>query len=315
MHPAYSVIVFTTASGAGYGLLALLALLTVLGVEPQARWFMPVSLALALALVTTGLLSSTFHLGRPERAWRAFSQWRSSWLSREGVLAVVTFAPAGLLFLASVFGYGSAGILAALGVATIGLAAATVYSTAMIYASLTTIRTWHNAWVAPNYLMLALASGSVLLMCLWSLFGAAPDLLATGAIAALAVAGGFKIAYWRAVDGEEKTRTVEAATGLGEFGAVRPIDPPHTSANYIMKEMGYHVARRHAAKLRRIALLLAFALPALAILLAMNSAGPLAAALSVAAVASCAAGLVVERWLFFAQARHVVMLYYGDKVA
>src|SRR6478609_2476033 len=94
MHPAYSVILFTTASGAGYGLLALLGLVGFNHGPASSLLFGATALVIALGLITLGLLSSTFHLGRPERAWRAFSQWRSSWLSREGVASVVTFVPA-----------------------------------------------------------------------------------------------------------------------------------------------------------------------------------------------------------------------------
>ena len=97
MHPAYSVILFTTASGAGLGLLAWLALLGMLDAVPADRWLGVVGLGLAFVLVAGGLIASTAHLGRPERAWRAFSQWRTSWLSREGVMAVATAVPAGVL--------------------------------------------------------------------------------------------------------------------------------------------------------------------------------------------------------------------------
>ena len=90
MHPAYSVILFTTASGAGYGLLVWLCLCGLFGLVPTERWLGIAGFGLAFALITAGLLSSTAHLGRPERAWRAFSQWRTSWLSREGVMAVAT---------------------------------------------------------------------------------------------------------------------------------------------------------------------------------------------------------------------------------
>src|SRR6476646_10306719 len=103
MHPAYSVIVFTTASGAGLGLLAWLALLGMLGAVPADRWLGLAGLGLAFVLVASGLIASTAHLGRPERAWRAFSQWRTSWLSREGVMAVATAVPAGLLGIGWVF--------------------------------------------------------------------------------------------------------------------------------------------------------------------------------------------------------------------
>src|SRR5579859_2429092 len=97
MHPSGSVIWFTTLSGAGYGLLFLLGVLAGTPLLPDSRWFAFVALALGLGLVTAGLVASTLHLGHPERAWRAFSQWRSSWLSREGVSSVATYAPA-LLF-------------------------------------------------------------------------------------------------------------------------------------------------------------------------------------------------------------------------
>ena len=97
MHPALSIIFFTTASGAGYGLLVLLGLGGAFGWLPAERGFGLVGMGLSLGLITAGLLSSTFHLGHPERAWRALSQWRSSWLSREGVMAIATYAPAGLL--------------------------------------------------------------------------------------------------------------------------------------------------------------------------------------------------------------------------
>ena len=90
MHPAYSVILFTTASGAGYGLLIWLSAAALFGLIDPDPVLGFVGLGLAVVLIVSGLLSSTFHLGRPERAWRAFSQWKTSWLSREGVLAVTS---------------------------------------------------------------------------------------------------------------------------------------------------------------------------------------------------------------------------------
>src|SRR5688500_16147430 len=117
MHPAVSVILFTSASGGGYFMLALLGLFGWGGTvnpDPLSGW---VAFIWSLGMIAGGLLSSTLHLGRPERAWRAFSQWRTSWLSREGVLSVFTFLPAGMyaigwLFLTEVWGWW--GLLAAL---------------------------------------------------------------------------------------------------------------------------------------------------------------------------------------------------------
>ncbi|MEK9531578.1 MAG: DmsC/YnfH family molybdoenzyme membrane anchor subunit, partial [Alphaproteobacteria bacterium] len=99
MNPAYSVILFTVLSGVGYGLLAVLGLLCLFSLN-AASVLMNISvLLISLILITAGLVSSTSHLGRPERVWRALSQWRTSWLSREGVLAVLTYVPALLLAL------------------------------------------------------------------------------------------------------------------------------------------------------------------------------------------------------------------------
>src|SRR5688500_11960141 len=92
MHPAFSVIFFTTASGAGYGLWIWLGVLALSNALP-GRTPALIALGLGFVGVTAGLLSSTLHLGQPLRAWRAFSQWRSSWLSREGIAALLCFLP------------------------------------------------------------------------------------------------------------------------------------------------------------------------------------------------------------------------------
>src|SRR5687768_13527076 len=99
MHPALSVIFFTTLSGAGYGLLVWLGITIVMlhtrSTTMQSMYTLQLAaLALGLVLSTIGLLSSLLHLGKPQRAWRALSQWRTSWLSREGVLALLTVLPA-----------------------------------------------------------------------------------------------------------------------------------------------------------------------------------------------------------------------------
>src|SRR5437763_16314658 len=139
MHPALSIVFFTTASGAGFSLLLLLGLGGPLDLLPSSSGFGFAALAIAVALATGGLASSAFHLGRPERAWRAFSQWRSSWLSREGIASVVTFAPA-LVFAALWLGFiASPEWIGLAGLATAALCAVTVFCTAKIYSTLATI--------------------------------------------------------------------------------------------------------------------------------------------------------------------------------
>jgi DMSO reductase anchor subunit len=277
MHPAYSVILFTTASGAGYGLLALLGLV--------------------------GLNHGP-----------AFSQWRSSWLSREGIVSVLTYVPA-LLFGALWLGIlDQPRWLGLAGLATALMCAITVSCTAKIYSTLTTIRQWHQPLTVPVYLAFALATGSLLLMAIASVFGLYQIFQAALAIAALIVTLALKFLYWRKIDSEPRTRTIEAATGLAPAGEkVRQWEVPHTAENFIMKEMGFVVARKHGEKLRRMvmaSLLLALVVSALTM-----AAPVLAVVLSLAAVVLAGIAAAVERWLFFAEAQHVASLYYGAERA
>lgn len=316
MHPAYSVIVFTTASGAGYGLLIGLAIAVTFGLAPRDPLLGFFGLGLALALVTVGLLTSTFHLGRPERAWRGLSQWRTSWLSREGLAAVATYVPAAALGFGWVFGELVPGQIVAGAWLSIAGALVTLWCTGMIYGSLPTIRAWNEPLVAPIYLVLALATGSVPLCLLLAIFGYEARWAAALSVLVLAIGCFLKVRYWSTIDNAKKTHTAEAATGLGHLGTVRPLDPPHTQPNFVMREMGYQVARRHVAKLRRLVLALLFALPIVAgFLLLLQLPGRLQIAIALLSVLSASIGVLVERWLFFAEAEHVVVLYYRGGVA
>jgi sulfite dehydrogenase (quinone) subunit SoeC len=313
MNPAPSIVLFTTASGAGYGMLFWLGLLRPLGLLPASPAFGLIALGLALFLVTVGLLSSTVHLGRPERAWRAFSQWRSSWLSREGVAAVATYVPAVVFGLSLLAGWPApasvSGLLMAAG------AVATVYCTGMIYASLKPVRQWRHRLVVPGYLMLASFSGATVVAmtaAYWGQATAPATLAALGAVASFLM----KRAYWRDIDAPAAadSPTIESATGLGRIGRTRPLDPPHTETNYLLREMGYRIARKHAAKLRRVALLAGFAAPLVLSLLALAAGGvALPVLLLSAATALALLGLLAERWLMFAEATHTVTLYYAGR--
>jgi DMSO reductase anchor subunit len=302
MRPAWSIIFFTSISGLGFGLAAWLVLGFVDLANPQHLLITGIA---TMALIVAGLLSSTFHLGHPERAWRALTQWRSSWLSREGVLAVlalIAIAVWGLYYTR----HGAPpvwanGLIAA-------LMALTVYATSMIYASLRTVARWHHPLTPVCYLMFAASSGLVAVLWVLAVLGQqiSPPLLLS-AMLAVASAWGIKIIWWQLAGAGGSGSSLATATGLGSLGAVRSIMPPHTSENYLQHEMGFVVARKHAAQLRVMALLVGGVLPmALLFLLA-----PVPLVLGVAVIAHMA-GIFVERWLFFAEAKHSVTLYYGD---
>ncbi len=116
---------------------------------------------------------------------------------------------------------------------------------------------------------------------------------------ALVVAASLKRLYWTAIDTAKKTYTAEAATGLGNLGTVRPLDPPHTQPNYVMREMGYRVARNHAEKLRRLSIGLLFLLPlAGALLQLLDLSRSIAIIIAALSTLSSGVGVLLERWLF-----------------
>ncbi len=314
MNPALSVIFFTTLSGAGYGLWFWWVLsgfgwglVRNVGQASLLGWFL-VACA-GFVLVSVGLVSSVFHLGRPGRAWRAFSQWRTSWLSREGVASLLAYACFVACVAALRWGSPPSTMIAAVALALASLG--TVVCTAMIYASLKTVPAWRQRLVVPGYLLLALHSGGLLYVALHAIAGTQPllsaPMLAVLATTSLASAW-IKEGYWHAID-----RIVfpsrAAATALEGFGTVTTFERPHTEANYLTREMGFVLARKHSARLRLLALLLLAVLPLLALIASALLPGAAPWVLPLAALAALL-GAFVERWLFFAEARHLVTLYY-----
>ena len=309
MHPATSIIVFTVSSGAGFGLFFALGVAAIWGGAPEGllAW---VGFALGFILAAGGLVSSTFHLGHPERAIRAFSQWRTSWLSREGVLAVATLGVTGLYALTCVFDLPGGGIL---GPVSALLSLLTVYATSMIYAQLKTVDRWHTHLTPLIFLAFSTACGEIMFGALSAAFGAGAGFWPLTAAISIFVAWSLKQRAWRQGDEAQPTSTPESATGLGHLGSVRLFESPHTEPNYLLKEMGFAVARRHSQKLRLLAMLIGGFVPLMLTLVA--SAGALPALSLTIGTLALLAGLLVERWLFFAEARHAVMAFYDRKTA
>lgn len=290
MHPAPSIILFTTFSGIGFGLLFWLGL----GLPGSTGLTAFVFFAIAYALAGGGLLASAFHLGHPERALRAFTQWRSSWLSREAVCAAAALTVMGLYAIGRVFFAADWVPLGWLGAA---LSLGTVLTTSMIYTQMKTVPRWRSPLTPALFLTLALGGGALLAGQVgWALI-------------LLPLAAALQLAWWGLGDRAlaRSGSTLASATGLGGIGAVRAFEPPHTGPNYLLREMVHVVGRKHALKLRSLALILGYVLP-FALLLA-----PFSHILGLLAVISHIAGILASRWLFFAEAEHVVGLYYGRR--
>ncbi|WP_170506676.1 dimethyl sulfoxide reductase anchor subunit family protein [Ruegeria arenilitoris] len=290
MHPAPSVIVFTTLSGLGFGLLFFLGL----GLPAVTGWVAFALFAIGFGLSVGGLLASTFHLGHPERAMKAFTQWRSSWLSREGWCAVIALVLMGLYAIGAVFfgqRWGALGVLGSL------FSLATVFTTSMIYTQLKTIPRWNMKLTPAMFLSFSLAGGALLSGQL------------TWAMLLLLIAGAVQLMYWRQGDKAfvQSGTDLGTATGLGGRGSVRAFEPPHTGTNYLLREFVHVVGRKHAEKLRIISFTLAIFVPLILLML------PFHHILALLAVLSHLTGVAISRWLFFAQAEHVVGLYYGKR--
>jgi len=314
MKPAFSIIFFTVGSGAGLGLLALVALFDLVSPDflpSQAVWR---SALLALILIAAGLASSTMHLANPKNAWRSLARVRTSWLSREAASALALFPAAGIYIVLAAKGNAGAA-RAVLALASVLLAWSVLFCTAMIYASLKPIRQWHT-WLTPlNYVLLGHWSGALLLATIASTEAAAPAGLLILATVLGFVALAAKLAYWVWVGsrgGTTLSHAVGVDAGVRAPGApatvrARLFDAGHSRGTFLTHEFGFVFARRYATILRAIALGLGFGLP----LVYLIWGGGLWQA-SLAVALCCIVGLLVERWLFFAEARHTVRLYHGD---
>jgi DMSO reductase anchor subunit len=309
MHPAFSVIFFTVSSGAGFGLFALLYLadLLKLGGELPVEQKLIAGL-LALVLVGAGLTSSMFHLANPKNAWRAFSRYRTSWLSREGVFAMVFF-PFALIYLALTWLQLPAFEWLRLVTGGLGalLAWITIFSTGMIYGCLKTIRQWNSPLVPANYLALGHFTGALILLAIASQGGVALGGYIALVLALLVAAAALKAIYYFWIANPGTGSTIQTATGFTR-GKVRLLDTGHTHGTFLTQEFGFQIARKYALVLKLFVFLIGFLVPALLLTTGQDTGFGI-----YAAVITALLGMVAERWLFFAEARHVVNLYHGTQ--
>ncbi|HTR57109.1 MAG TPA: DmsC/YnfH family molybdoenzyme membrane anchor subunit [Casimicrobiaceae bacterium] len=318
MKPALSIVLFTVSSGAGLGLLALIALADLFAqgtLTAQVEWR---GALLGLVLVALGLASSVLHLANPKNAWRSFARFRTSWLSREAVFAAALF-PVAAIFIGLLVARTIGGWRGFFSLATCLLAWAVLFSTAMIYASLKPIRQWRTPWTPVNYLLLGHWSGALLLGATVSAYGTPARSLFVLALVLGVAALAAKLVYWYSMSerpaGTKNAPTLERAIGVEQgvhgpgmtVARARLLDVGHSHGTFLTEEFGFVLARRHATLLRGAALALGFGLPLIWLLT-----GPARWQLGLAAAACGIIGLLAERWLFFAEARHTVRLYHGD---
>lgn len=305
MHPAISVIFFTVLSGAGFGMLAMIGIDFPMSNNPVNVFVISF---IGAGLAVAGLVASTFHLGRPARAWRAFSQWRSSWLSREGIAAVVTLVLYGIYALWWMI---EGERLVWLGAIIAIGAIFTVFTTSMIYAQMKTVPHWNTALTPVVYLAFSLCTGFLLTagMATPNAYGGNSVLLIS--ILVLLISWAAKTMWWQRAKKTTFANSASSpatATGLGSIGKVRLLERPHSGPNYLTKEMVHVIGRKHASRLKLIAMLVGGLLPLIIVIASFLGWLP-QSALFLAGL-MVIAGLFAERWLFFAEAEHSVSLYY-----
>jgi sulfite dehydrogenase (quinone) subunit SoeC len=307
MHPAFSILFFTTLAGTGQGLLVLLALALLTGL-PMAAGFVLMAVGLAEVLLLAGLAASFLHLGHKMRAWRAVLMWRTSWMSREVILLPIFIALVALWWLVLAGGGGGALVKVGLPVLVLLCALALWYCTAMIYACLRFIQEWAHPLTIVNFILIGLSAGLVLGCALAALASEQALLRAAGpwAFALTWLAWAMRRLTLRRNSLLRQKSTLQSATGIRSERLVQK-SMGMSAGSFNTREF-FHGAS--AAALRHVRLgfqVLAFGLPVLLMSWGMLSASPLPWLLAALVQAP---GLLAERWLFFAQAKHPQNLYY-----
>ncbi len=291
MKPAVSLIIFTVFSGFGFGLLFWLNLNLHSSLNFPNILIFPTAFFIAIS----GLISSSFHLGNPQRALLAFTQWRSSWLSREAILAVLTlfltFTHSVLIIFFELY-LSWLGFISALGCLL------TIFSTAMIYTQMKTVPRWNMKITPVLFLLYGIVGSSIILN---DPFFSSSLFILLGLV---------QIFTWKIGDRQfDASSTINTATGLAKNNIIRMLEPPHTGSNYLLKEMVHIVGQKHIYKLRLISIFVLSFIPAILCLITIISLQNYTTILIVIAVINVF-GTLISRWLFFSEAEHVVGLYY-----
>jgi DMSO reductase anchor subunit len=321
MNPAFSVIFLTTLTGVGQGLF--LALFTqqsyaLFDLLPhQDAHFYAWGSLLALAFTMAGLIASFFHLGRPGRAWRSATQWRTSWLSRE---VIVLPAFMGILFLYGIShltGFnpvlvalpsGSGiDVTVVLGVLGTILAFALFVSTGMIYACLRFLQEWHSPLTVINFILLGSASGFTLATLYAAVFAPSQTGFLGGWAIIITLLGllGRSSSLLRNARLKLKS-TPQTAIGIKHPRIVQKAQGA-MGGSFNTREFFHGKSASFLSTIKITFMLLTFVMPVL--LLTVNLTYPSKLLLGTAFVAQYA-GLLAERWYFFAEARHPQNLYY-----
>jgi sulfite dehydrogenase (quinone) subunit SoeC len=322
MHPAFSVIFLTTLIGVGQGLFLALytgqvySLANLLPAQ-DSQTFYAVGSALSLVFLIGGLVASFFHLGHPERAWRAIAKWRTSWLSRE-VLILPAFM--GLVFIYGVVHYfglthpwftiqGTLPVDASLVFGFLASVAAFLLfvCTAMIYASVKFLQEWHHPLTVANYTLLGIASG-FMLAAAFAAYSGVDLVVFFGAWAVIFTLAGLVTRGASLFRNRTLKRKFSTQTAIGvRHSRIEQKAQGFMGGSFNTREFFHGKGPGTLKAVRLLFLLLTFVVP-----VGLIAAAYLveSATLPMLAFVLQYLGLLLERWHFFAEAKHPQNLYY-----
>jgi sulfite dehydrogenase (quinone) subunit SoeC len=307
MRPQFSIIFFTTLAGMAQGLLFFIALLNIEGPILSAPFLAILALPASFILLSLGLVASFFHLGHPERAWRAAMMWRTSWLSREVIALPAVMGLTVMTFFFVITGIVPAWVWAALLISILTL----WICTAKIYQCIQFIQEWSHPSTLTNFILLGLSSGGLLLEFLLILWNGSEVPLGMGLIPSanfilLFLALNLKLWIWRRNQKLKPKSNLASATGI-KGNNIRQTSMGFMGGSFNTREFFHHQTDRVISNIRKIILLMTYVGPMILLAFAVNS--PNIAQIAIALVMHYI-GLLAERWMFFAEANHPQNLYY-----
>ncbi|QWD91252.1 DmsC/YnfH family molybdoenzyme membrane anchor subunit [Polynucleobacter sp. MWH-Braz-FAM2G] len=307
MRPQFSIIFFTTLAGMAQGLLFFIALSNLYSQATPNAFLTHLALPVAFALLALGLVASFFHLGHPERAWRAAMMWRTSWLSRE-VIALPALMGATLV---TYFYAATSQVPQWLWLALLVTTFALWICTAKIYQCIRFIQEWSHPSTLSNFILLGMTSGWLLLELLIALWGDdafqmidAP--LSIVAFILLFLSFNLKLWMWRRNRHLKPKSNLSSATGI-KGSNIRQTSMGLMGGSFNTREFFHHQTDRVIANIRKIILLCAYVIPM--VLMAYTITSPNVLLIGLALFINYL-GLLAERWMFFAEANHPQNLYY-----
>ena len=307
MRPQFSIIFFTTLVGMAQGLLFFIALANLYNQATPSSFLTGLVLPVAFVLLVLSLVASFFHLGHPERAWRAAMMWRTSWLSREVIALPAVMAVTVVIYFYASFSEVPQWLWLTLLITTIAL----WVCTAKIYQCIRFIQEWSHPSTLTNFILLGMTSGWILLELLIAIWGDTSVQMIDAPLSVIAfvllfLSLNLKLWIWSRNRKLKPKSNLATATGI-KGNNIRQTSMGLMGGSFNTREFFHHQTDRVIANLRKIILLCAYVIPMILIAYAITSPNFLVITL---ALLINYLGLLAERWMFFAEANHPQNLYY-----